>query len=74
LRISLLFIIAIESFCILYKIIIQLLIIYIYNKEEISLDSCISLIKNCEIKFSLVFKLIKYLTLHILYNVLTNTI
>ncbi len=73
-RISLLLIIVIESFCVLYKTIIQLLIICTCNNKEISLNNYISLTKNCKIKFSLVFKLIRYLISHILYNILTNTI
>ena len=74
LYISLLLIIAIESFYILYKIIIQLLTIYIYNNKKISLSNYISLTKNYKIKFFLTFKLIRYLNLHILYNILINTI
>ncbi len=52
----------------------QLLTTYICNNKEISLNSCVSLTKNCKIKFFLTLKLIKYLISHILYNILTNTI
>ncbi len=52
----------------------RLLTIYTCNNKEMSLSNCAFLTKNYKIKFSLIFKLIKYSISYILHNILTNII
>ena len=63
-------IIIIKNFCVLYKIIMRSFIICIFSKNSIFSNSYASLIRICNIKFSLIFKFIKHFIFRVSKNVI----
>ena len=62
-------IIAIKSFCVLYKITMHSFTICIFNENSTFSNNCAFLIKACDIKFSSAFKFIKLFIFRVLKDV-----